>query len=117
MAAATRAMPTIITACCASSWTGSISNEFVASSISYRSGRFDDTLKAVLRHHDAIMEVMLPTLREERRQTYSPVLPISPKTGRVLQVPVELLDPEQGLIAFEDEGEGIEQSALSGGAK
>jgi lysyl-tRNA synthetase, class I len=91
--------------------------EFVASSDSYRSGRFDETLKAVLRHHDAIMEVMLPTLREERRQTYSPVLPLSPRTGRVLQVPVEVIDAGQGLIAFEDEGERIEQSALAGGAK
>jgi lysyl-tRNA synthetase class 1 len=91
--------------------------EFLASSDCYRSGRFDGTLKAVLRHYDAIMAVMLPTLRDERRQTYSPVLPISPKTGRVLQVPVDVLDPEAGLIAFEDEGERIEQSILSGGAK
>ena len=91
--------------------------EFLASSDCYRSGRFDETLKAVLRNYDAIMGVMLPTLGEERRQTYSPVLPVSPKSGSVLQVPVELLDPEQGLIAFEDEGERIEQSILSGGAK
>jgi lysyl-tRNA synthetase, class I len=91
--------------------------EFLASSECYRSGRFDETLRAVLRHYGAIMDVMLPTLREERRQTYSPVLPISPKSGRVLQVPVEVIDAEQGLIAFEDEGERVEQSILSGGAK
>jgi lysyl-tRNA synthetase class 1 len=91
--------------------------EFLASSDAYGSGRFDDTLKAVLRHYGAIMEVMLPTLREERRRTYSPVLPISPKSGKVLQVPVEVVDAEAGLVAFEDEGERIEQSILSGGAK
>ena len=91
--------------------------EFLASSDCYRSGRFDDTLKAVLRNYDRIMGVMLPTLGEERRQTYSPVLPVSPKDGRILQVPVEVLDPEAGLIAFEDQGERIEQSILSGGAK
>jgi lysyl-tRNA synthetase, class I len=91
--------------------------EFLASSDCYRSGRFDETLQAVLRHYDAIMDVMLPTLREERRKTYSPVLPISPKSGRVLQVPIELLDPETGLIAFDDEGERLERSILSGGAK
>jgi lysyl-tRNA synthetase, class I len=91
--------------------------EFLASSECYRSGRFDETLKAVLRHYGAIMDVMLPTLREERRKTYSPVLPISPKSGRVLQVGVEVIDPEAGLIAFEDDGERIEQSILSGGAK
>src|SRR5688572_3493789 len=91
--------------------------EFLASSDCYRSGRFDETLKAVLRNYDKIMGVMLPTLGEERRQTYSPVLPVSPKDGRVLQVPVEVLDPEAGLIAFEDQGERIEQSILSGAAK
>ncbi|MGE0178753.1 MAG: lysine--tRNA ligase [Sphingomonas sp.] len=91
--------------------------EFMASSDCYRTGRFDETLKAVLRHYDAIMGVMLPTLGEGRRKTYSPVLPISPKSGKVLQVAVGVLDPEIGLIAFEDEGERIEQSILSGGAK
>ena len=91
--------------------------EFLASSDCYASGRFDETLKSVLRNYDAIMGVMLPTLGEERRKTYSPVLPISPASGKVLQVPIEVLDAETGLIAFEDEGERIEQSILSGGAK
>ena len=91
--------------------------EFVASSDCYRSGGFDAALKAVLRNYDAIMGVMLPTLGEERRRTYSPVLPISPKSGRVLQVAIEVIDADAGLIAFEDEGERIEQSILSGGAK
>ncbi|MGQ0660047.1 lysine--tRNA ligase [Sphingosinicella sp.] len=91
--------------------------EFIASSECYRAGRFDETLKSVLRHYDAIMGVMLPTLGEERRKTYSPVLPISPTSGAVLQVPIEVLDPKAGLVAFEDEGGRIEQSILSGGAK
>jgi lysyl-tRNA synthetase class 1 len=91
--------------------------EFMASSDCYKSGRFDETLKSVLRHYDAIMGVMLPTLGEERRRTYSPVLPISPSTGAVLQVPIELLDAESGLVAFEDEGVRVERSILSGGAK
>ena len=75
--------------------------EFLASSDCYRSGRFDETLKAVLRNYDAIMGVMLPTLGEERRRTYSPVLPLSPLSGKVLQVPIEVLDPESGLVAFD----------------
>jgi lysyl-tRNA synthetase, class I len=91
--------------------------EFMASSDCYRSGRFDEALKAVLRNYDAIMEVMLPTLGEERRKTYSPVLPISPASGKVLQVAIEVLDPEAGTVAFEDEGERIKRSILSGGAK
>jgi lysyl-tRNA synthetase class 1 len=91
--------------------------EFLASSECYRGGRFDETLRAILRNYDKIMGVMLPTLGEERRKTYSPVLPISPRSGKVLQVAIEVLDPEAGLVAFDDEGERTEQSILSGGAK
>jgi lysyl-tRNA synthetase class 1 len=61
---------------------------------------------------------MLPTLREERRLTYSPLLPISPTSGSVLQVPVEVVDAQAGTIAFTDEdGARITQSALGGKAK
>jgi lysyl-tRNA synthetase class 1 len=92
--------------------------EFVSSSECYNSGRFDAALKNVLAHFGAIMEIMLPTLGEERRRTYSPVMPISPTTGRVLQVPVEVVDAEAGIIRFTDEdGSRVEQSALGGRAK
>lgn len=91
--------------------------EFLSATEQYASGRFDDTLKSVLRHYQGIMEVMLPTLRKERQATYSPVLPVSPKSGIVLQVPVEVVDAEQGLVRFEDEGETIVQSILGGKAK
>ena len=92
--------------------------EFVSSTDYYVGGRFDDALKVVLRNFAAIQDVMLPTLRDERRATYSPVLPVSPKTGIVLQVPVEVVDAEAGTIAFtDDDGERIVQSALGGQAK
>ena len=93
-------------------------SEFLSATDCYASGRFDETLRQVLRKWDEILAVMLPTLREERRQTYSPVLPVSPATGRVLQVPVEVIDAEAGTIAFTDEdGARIEQSALGGLSK
>ena len=82
-----------------------------------RRGKFDDALRNVLRKYQAIMDIMLPTLRAERQATYSPVLPISQKSGIVLQVPVEVVDAEAGIVRFEDEGETVEQSILSGGAK
>jgi lysyl-tRNA synthetase class 1 len=91
--------------------------EFVSSTDYYEGGKFDDALKGVLRHYQGIMDVMLPTLRKERQATYSPVLPVSPKSGVVLQVPIHVLDAESGMIAFEDEGERIEQSILGGKAK
>ena len=43
--------------------------EFVSSTEYYASGRFDDAIRNVLQHWDAILGVMLPTLREERRLT------------------------------------------------
>ena len=91
--------------------------EFASATDYYTSGRFDDALKGVLRHYRAIMDIMLPTLRAERQATYSPVLPISAKSGVVLQVPIEVVDAEAGIIRFEDEGETVEQSILSGAAK
>ena len=92
--------------------------EFVSASEKYNGGAFDDALRNVLRHFGDILDIMLPTLREERRQSYSPILPISPTTGRVLQVPVTVIDPESGLIAFADEdGTRVEQSALGGMSK
>jgi lysyl-tRNA synthetase class 1 len=92
--------------------------EFVSGAERYNSGAFDDALTNVLRHFDAIMDIMLPTLREERRKTYSPVLPISPTTGAVLQVPVTVVDADAGTIRFTDEdGTEVTQSALGGQSK
>ncbi|EJU10401.1 lysyl-tRNA ligase, partial [Sphingomonas sp. LH128] len=76
--------------------------EFVSASDRYNSGAFDAALARVLECNQAILDVMLPTLREERRRTYSPVLPVSPTTGVVLQVPVEVIDAKTGLIRFTD---------------
>jgi lysyl-tRNA synthetase class 1 len=91
--------------------------EFISAASQYESGAFDDALRNVLRNYDAIMGVMLPTLRKERAATYSPILPISEKTGIVLQVPVEVIDADAGLIRFEDGGDMVTQSILGGKAK
>ena len=92
--------------------------EFLSSTECYASGRFDDVIRKILRVWDGIMGVMLPTLGEDRRKTYSPLLPISPTSGRVLQVPVDVIDAEAGLIAFDDEdGSRVQQSAFGGAAK
>ncbi|HET6467403.1 MAG TPA: lysine--tRNA ligase [Geminicoccaceae bacterium] len=69
----------------------------------YRSGRFNETLLLMLERHDAVREVVLPTLGPERRQTYSPILPISPRTGRVLQVPILECRVASGTVVFRDE--------------
>ncbi|MEQ8281439.1 MAG: lysine--tRNA ligase [Parvibaculum sp.] len=77
--------------------------EFASATDYYKSGRLDPILKRVAERYDEIMAIMLPTLGPERRATYSPFLPISPKTGRVLYVPLKKVDPEAGTITFDDE--------------
>jgi len=76
--------------------------EFLSSTDCYKSGRFDAALMRVLERYDAVMEIMLPSLREERAQSYSPFLPISPRSGIVLQVPIIARDVTAGTITYED---------------
>jgi lysyl-tRNA synthetase class 1 len=90
--------------------------EFLSSTECYRSGRFDHTLRLVLERFDKVQAVMLPTLGPERRATYSPFLPISPTTGRVLQVPTLERHVDRGTIVFEDEGGRRVETPVTGGA-
>ena len=77
--------------------------EFISATDFYKSGQFDDTLRLAAERYDAIMEIMLASLREERQQTYSCFLPIHPETGRVLYVPIKNVDAVRGEITFDDE--------------
>ena len=76
---------------------------FMSSTETYKSGRLDEVLLRILERFDAVQAIMLPTLGEERRATYSPFLPISPKSGRVLQAPTLERNVEKGTITFKDE--------------
>src|ERR671912_657930 len=76
--------------------------EFASATEYYRSGRFDATLLKVLAAYDEVMAIILPTLGPERRATYSPFLPLCPRTGRVLQVPTVERDVAAGTIAYID---------------
>ncbi|MBL8581756.1 MAG: lysine--tRNA ligase [Rhizobiaceae bacterium] len=90
--------------------------EFASATDYYKSGRFDEVLLRAAVKYDAIMKVMLPTLGEERQATYSPFLPISPKSGRVLYVPMKKVDAEAGTITFDDDN-GVETTLpVTGGA-
>jgi len=90
--------------------------QFYSATECYRSGRFDRTLRLVLERFDKVQAVMLPTLGPERRATYSPFLPISPTTGRVLQVPTLERFPDRGTIVFEDEDGTRVETPVTGGA-
>ena len=69
----------------------------------------------MLERHEAIREVVLPTLGPERRATYSPILPISPRTGRVLQVPIEECRPAAGTVVFRDEDGSLTEVPVTDG--
>jgi lysyl-tRNA synthetase class 1 len=88
---------------------------FLSSTDCYRSGRFDETLRRALERFDDIQAVMLPTLGPERRATYSPFLPISPSSGKVLQVPTLERDAARGTIVFEDEDGTRVETPVTGG--
>ena len=91
--------------------------EFASSTDYYASGRFDAALLRAAERHDAIVAVVLPTLGAERQATYSPFLPIHPRTGRVMQVRIDRVDPAANVLEWQDPDSGERfQTAITGGA-
>lgn len=88
---------------------------FMSSTETYRSGRFDEVLLRILERFDAMQAVMLPTLGAERQATYSPFLPISPKTGRVVYAPTLERHLDRGTIVYEDEDGTLTETPVTGG--
>jgi lysyl-tRNA synthetase class 1 len=93
--------------------------EFASSTDYYMAGRFDETLLKILAAYDRVMEIILPTLGPERRATYSPFLPLSPTSGKVLQVPMIARDVARGTVTYEnpETGERIETPVTGGRVK
>jgi lysyl-tRNA synthetase class 1 len=93
--------------------------EFASATDYYCSGRFDDTLLKMLAAYDKVMEIILPTLGPDRRATYSPFLPISPRTGMVLYVPIVERNVAKGTIVYvdPDTGEKVETTVTGGSVK
>jgi lysyl-tRNA synthetase class 1 len=89
--------------------------EFKSSTELYKAGVFDQGLLDVLKHYQEIMDVMLPSLREERAASYSPFLPVCRKTGRVLQVPVLETNAAAGTIVYQDEDGSKVETPVTGG--
>ena len=91
--------------------------EFLSATDCYTSGRFDATLLKILANYDAVIDVILPTLGPERRATYAPFLPVCPKTGVVLQVPLTERDPAAGTVTYIDPNDGERMTVkVTGGA-
>ncbi|MEO1656379.1 MAG: lysine--tRNA ligase [Pseudomonadota bacterium] len=90
--------------------------EFVSATEAYETGKLDSALIRMLEVYDDVMDIILPTLGEERRQTYSPILPISPESGRVLYVPLLERDAASGMIVYQDEDGTRREQSVKGGA-
>ena len=89
--------------------------EFASSTQYYTSGRFDVGLRAMLAHYDAVMQIMLPSFRAQRAQSYSPFLPIDEESGKVLQVPIIAWDRDKGSITYEREDGAQIETLVTGG--
>jgi lysyl-tRNA synthetase, class I len=91
---------------------------FYSSTKLYKDGVFNDALLKVLKHHKEILEIMLPTLGDERRANYSPFLPICKKTGKVLQAEVINYNIDTNTIVYiDDNNNEVETSVLNGMCK
>jgi lysyl-tRNA synthetase class 1 len=91
--------------------------EFASSTEYYKAGRFDAALMRILECYKAVMAATLPTLRAERQATYSPILPIHPQTGIVMQVPMEHIDAVAGTVTWKDPvSDEIFETSVKGGA-
>ncbi|MFT8243613.1 lysine--tRNA ligase [Roseomonas sp. BN140053] len=93
--------------------------EFASSTDYYSSGRFDAALIRMAEAHEEVLRVILPTLGPDRRATYSPFLPIHPRTGVVMQVPMEEVRPTDGTLVWRDpdSGERFETPVTGGHCK
>ena len=89
--------------------------DFRSATEMYRSGIYDAALLRVLANYDKVMEVMLPTLGDERQQTYSPFLPVSPRSGKVLLAKVVSHDVAKGTITYVEEDGSQETVPVTGG--
>jgi lysyl-tRNA synthetase class 1 len=90
--------------------------EFMSATETYKAGLFDATLLKMLAAYDTVMDIILPTLGPERRATYSPFLPVSPTSGKVLQVPMVERNPKKGTVVYVDPGTGKKvETPITGG--
>jgi lysyl-tRNA synthetase class 1 len=91
--------------------------EFASSSEYYFSGKFDAALLHVLANHQKIIDIITPSLGPDRRATYSPILPIHPRTGIVMQVPIEAVDVANGSVTWVDPESGVRfETEVTGGS-
>jgi lysyl-tRNA synthetase class 1 len=90
---------------------------FKSSTEHYKSGKFNHSLIRVLEKYEEIMEIILPTLRSERKKTYCPFLPICPTTGKVLEIALLEMNKKNGTVVFDNNGKKLETQVIDGECK
>ncbi len=92
---------------------------FVSSTEKYQSGFFDNTIIEILQNYEKVLEIILPTLRKERKSTYSPFLPISKETGDVLQIQIDEYRPKSNSIVYTEpkNNKKVEALVIGGNCK
>jgi lysyl-tRNA synthetase class 1 len=100
--------------------------ELLRSSEMYASGGFDEALRLIVARHKEIIDIVAPTLREENRRGWSPIMPLCPQCGQINSTLVTAYHPDRATVEFSCErsfggarGCGFkgEQSILGGKAK
>ena len=89
--------------------------EFISSTKEYKSGTFDKCLLKILENYEDIINIILPTLRKERRDSYSPFLPICKETGKVLEVAIKVVSKEDGIIAYKNSNNKLVETLITKG--
>jgi lysyl-tRNA synthetase class 1 len=56
---------------------------FKSSTEQYTGGVFNEGLSRIMAHYEAVREIILPTIREEKRKDWSPFFPICERCGRI----------------------------------
>jgi lysyl-tRNA synthetase class 1 len=90
---------------------------FKSSTENYKEGKFNNSLMRVLEKYEEIMEIILPTLRSERKKTYCPFLPICPSTGKVLEIALLEMNKKNGTVIFDNNGKKLETQIINGNCK
>ncbi|MDX2471412.1 MAG: lysine--tRNA ligase [SAR324 cluster bacterium] len=100
--------------------------EYRSSTDCYKSGVFDDGLKAVMDNYDKIKETFVKTIAENKREAWSPFFVICEKCGKIYTTRVTKVDPanyevsytcDQSSDTYESCGHVNTTSILGGAAK
>lgn len=92
--------------------------EFVSATEKYEDGSYNQTMLNVLEKYDEIMALMLPTLGDDRKKTYSPFMPICNITGQVLEeCNIRVSKHGKTIVYTNSDGKDVETEVTNGKCK